>query len=321
MKTLRPVSLLTLALAIGLCRTSLSRCPDGHYRDRRSSSHGHECRACSTCPVNQIIRRPCLEDSDTLCGPFSEFSEFNQAGRGMWGPPGVGDDDDPPLDDAEEGAPGERRPGDTRVSDDNRSKTVYDGFSTRGGGGGGGDPDQPHHPKHKHPHPHPHHKDAKWPLKGQAQPEVEALPGGGRMNTNTSPDWKVGSRSGPGGRPEAPSLQDPQEGENQWKVLALALTVVLCVICIFLIVFVFVICYMRSRRAHLKQVLYSSAPSRNFRWSHGAAPPDFTQKLDSSYLYSEEYDADNSGQTISTTKSSDYVYFKSPQNSNDVVDV
>ena len=43
--------------------------------------------------------------------------------------------------------------------------------------------------------------------------------------------------------------------------------------------------------------------------------------VDSSYLYSDEYDADNSGQTISTTKSSDYVYFKSPHNGNTIYDV
>ena len=50
-----------------------------------------------------------------------------------------------------------------------------------------------------------------------------------------------------------------------------------------------------------------------------SAPP--CGMVDSSYLYSDEYDADNSGQTISTTKSSDYVYFKSPHNGNTIYDV
>ena len=55
-----------------------------------------------------------------------------------------------------------------------------------------------------------------------------------------------------------PSVQDPSEEKEQWKILALALIVVLCIVCLFLIIFVAVICVIKSSRSHLKQVLYSA---------------------------------------------------------------
>ena len=36
------------------------------------------CRPCTECPRNEIIRKPCGRQADTECGPFSEFSFFNQ---------------------------------------------------------------------------------------------------------------------------------------------------------------------------------------------------------------------------------------------------
>lgn len=43
------------------------------------SSTRLSCVPCSTCPVNQIIRRPCSRLEDTVCGPFLEFTKFQQS--------------------------------------------------------------------------------------------------------------------------------------------------------------------------------------------------------------------------------------------------
>ncbi|XP_076450795.1 uncharacterized protein LOC143286846 [Babylonia areolata] len=316
-------ALLTLALVVGLCRGSVSRCPDGQFRQ----PHSARCQACSTCPVNQIIRRPCRQDSNTLCGPFSEFHEFHQAPRPSLE---VGD---LPLPGDEEGVGMGVGVADTRGTSDNRSKKVSDRGDVVREGGQLAKQQRGNGPKGQ---------------QGQQQKGDKAPP---RTSAHLGRAGRtgVGERTPPGkSLPEAPSLQDPGDGQ-QWKVLSLALIVVLCVVCIFLIVFVFVICYMRSRRAHLKQVLYSGDKGAGPRTPAGHRPcqamhyvPVLTHAqaaraatsagggavaatpgglVDSSYLYSEEYDADNSGQTISTTKSSDYVYFKSPHNGNHVYDV
>lgn len=50
------------------------RCP----RSQFFHHHDRKCKPCSSCPVNQIIRRPCSARSDTFCGPFVEFDEFHQ---------------------------------------------------------------------------------------------------------------------------------------------------------------------------------------------------------------------------------------------------
>lgn len=36
------------------------------------------CLPCSTCPANQIVRRPCSRLSDTVCGPFYDFEFLNK---------------------------------------------------------------------------------------------------------------------------------------------------------------------------------------------------------------------------------------------------
>ena len=49
-------------------------CPSGQY----FSDVELACHPCSSCPVNQIIRRPCSARADTWCGPFLEFDKFHQ---------------------------------------------------------------------------------------------------------------------------------------------------------------------------------------------------------------------------------------------------
>ncbi|XP_076471210.1 uncharacterized protein LOC143301088 [Babylonia areolata] len=50
-------------------------CPRGHYFSGMAAA----CKPCSSCPVNQIIRRPCTARADTVCGPFFEFDKFHQS--------------------------------------------------------------------------------------------------------------------------------------------------------------------------------------------------------------------------------------------------
>lgn len=65
---------------------------------------------------------------------------------------------------------------------------------------------------------------------------------------------------------------------------------------------------------HYIPVLTQASPSG--RDAQRSGPTSSRDVLEPSYVYSDDYDADHSGQTVSTTKSSDYVYFKSPQNGN-----
>ena len=51
-------------------------CPAGQYLKRDDS--GRSCTSCSKCPLNEIVRRPCSDNKDTICGPFYEFEFFNQ---------------------------------------------------------------------------------------------------------------------------------------------------------------------------------------------------------------------------------------------------
>src|SRR6218665_3402311 len=45
-------------------------CDTGQFLDVQRAT----CRNCTTtCPENQIIRRTCSADTDTVCGPFFEF--------------------------------------------------------------------------------------------------------------------------------------------------------------------------------------------------------------------------------------------------------
>ena len=57
-----------------------------HRRERLICSMGSyvnktlgKCHVCSTCPLNQIIRRPCTGHRDTVCGPFYEFQNFHNS--------------------------------------------------------------------------------------------------------------------------------------------------------------------------------------------------------------------------------------------------
>lgn len=52
-------------------------CPTGHYM-APGDSPGGQCKPCSSCPLNQIIRKPCTAYRDNVCGPFYEFEFFNQ---------------------------------------------------------------------------------------------------------------------------------------------------------------------------------------------------------------------------------------------------
>ncbi|XP_041367423.1 uncharacterized protein LOC121382023 isoform X2 [Gigantopelta aegis] len=51
-----------------------SHCPPSQYFNRALLA----CMECSKCPINQIIRKPCLKNRDTICGPFKEFNRFHQ---------------------------------------------------------------------------------------------------------------------------------------------------------------------------------------------------------------------------------------------------
>ena len=51
-----------------------SHCPPAQYFSRPLLM----CMECSKCPINQIIRKPCSKNKDTICGPFKEFNRFHQ---------------------------------------------------------------------------------------------------------------------------------------------------------------------------------------------------------------------------------------------------
>lgn len=318
-------------------------CPDGQFLDSKQ-----ECRVCSSCPPDLIIRGPCGPYTDTQCRPFIMFDDFHQASKQMAGR-GFGDD----YGLTEEGTLERGEDGEGRGADEGLG--TPDGAPRSGSAAG----DSGDHKFRKHSRIHPFH--------GRQHP---ALTRGGSEHPDVFTDLSrhndarkaqgVASSAGSGaasrqGNDHVPSVQNPDEAENQWKVLALALIVVLCVVCVFLIVFVFVVCYLRSSKSHLKQVLYSADQSPQRPGPHsrptcvslryvpvpthaqgagrpgtsggsgmtmGTTPPCGKRSaVDSSYMFSDEYDAEHSGQTASTTKSSDYVYFKTPLSSYDVCDV
>ena len=67
-------------VVVVLCETlgaSAQPCPTGHYM-APGDSPGGQCKPCSSCPLNQIIRKPCTAYRDNVCGPFYEFEFFNQ---------------------------------------------------------------------------------------------------------------------------------------------------------------------------------------------------------------------------------------------------
>ncbi|XP_076471391.1 uncharacterized protein LOC143301178 [Babylonia areolata] len=64
-----------MLVLLSFCSLAASRhCDHQHYWDSRDRL----CRPCTKCPLNEIIRRPCGRHSNTICGPFREFSYFNQ---------------------------------------------------------------------------------------------------------------------------------------------------------------------------------------------------------------------------------------------------
>lgn len=59
-------------ILLRLCNGTQHYCSPTQYFDIESES----CKACSTCTSTDIIRRTCSYNSDTVCGPFYEFSDF-----------------------------------------------------------------------------------------------------------------------------------------------------------------------------------------------------------------------------------------------------
>ena len=69
------VVLVDLFVVAPAATATARKCPAGQFLPEKSLLN--ECRKCSSCPDNEIIRRPCSEDRDTECGPFYEFRNFN----------------------------------------------------------------------------------------------------------------------------------------------------------------------------------------------------------------------------------------------------
>ena len=67
--------LLDLFVAAPATTAAARKCPAGQFLPPDSLLN--ECRRCSSCPDNEIIRKPCSEERDTECGPFYEFRDFN----------------------------------------------------------------------------------------------------------------------------------------------------------------------------------------------------------------------------------------------------
>lgn len=67
-----PVLLIVATSLLKLCNGTQSYCSPTQYFDTESES----CKTCSTCRPTDIIRRTCSLNSDTVCGPFYEFSDF-----------------------------------------------------------------------------------------------------------------------------------------------------------------------------------------------------------------------------------------------------
>ena len=63
-----------VAFCIIVSSAATANCSSGQYLDRQTG----KCNLCSSCPLNQIVRKPCTLFKDTSCGPFFEFEFFNQ---------------------------------------------------------------------------------------------------------------------------------------------------------------------------------------------------------------------------------------------------
>ena len=233
------VTLVVMATAAATCSASLSPCAHGRF----FSSDTQTCRTCSPCPRNQIIRRPCGHHSDTLCGPFSEFFRFHQAPRLRLQVA------DLPL--PEEGggrAGGGRRGGQGHERDIHGDSRLPE--QTRGVW-------QDRSPKKKtQGQRHREHDVIREGVEVKVVPDVSrpwtGQDRGGEERSRVAGDGGRRQQQDPGPRLQqdpGPRLHSPDGDESGWKVLALALIIVLCVVCVVLISFISVLCYLRSRRA------------------------------------------------------------------------
>ncbi|KAL8614186.1 hypothetical protein ACOMHN_026403 [Nucella lapillus] len=223
-------TLLLMTVSLGtLSGASLSRCLEGQFFSIRAQS----CLACALCPKNQIIRVPCSHHSDTICGPFFEFFEFHQAPR-----PTLGVDGSDFVEDE-----GNRRPFDLDPS--HPARDSISGPAQEDGQSG-------------QKHPAPGHSGRHSPPRA-----ADAGQDGKDSGDLTSSDSGEGVKAEDGGSPSAeggqhmPRIQAPGDEGRQWKVLALALIIVLSVICIVLILFIFIVCYFRAQRSHGKTAFWS----------------------------------------------------------------
>ncbi|ESO97435.1 hypothetical protein LOTGIDRAFT_159467 [Lottia gigantea] len=66
--------LLIVSCALEHTESGLIKCREGEFYVTKEDL----CQKCSTCNVNEIIRKPCSSHKDTQCGPFKEF-EFMQS--------------------------------------------------------------------------------------------------------------------------------------------------------------------------------------------------------------------------------------------------
>ncbi|XP_046573704.1 uncharacterized protein LOC124281777 [Haliotis rubra] len=270
--------------------SGVAQCPNGQFLDMQLDV----CKNCSTCPKNQIIRKPCHSHGDTMCGPFREFIDFNQ------------------------------RPDEGGLVDE----------------------------EHAHPDHHKHGKHHKGHHQGKKNHHKSTDPTSElsivSIDDTTDPAKSQGSI--------LDLTSAVSSSEHQWKTLAMALIGILCIVSVSLVLFVFAACYIRSKRQALEKEMiydpemmecqsayvqvqpYEPARDRLKSKSNIRAVREFQQNAydsgsddscgnphpPSSQLLGQliigpivdDYDADNSGQTITTTKSSDYVYFNSPQNAN-----
>lgn len=67
-----PILCFISTILLKSCRGLRYQCGPNQFFDTESYS----CKDCSSCKDSEIIRQTCTYSSDTVCGPFYEFSEF-----------------------------------------------------------------------------------------------------------------------------------------------------------------------------------------------------------------------------------------------------
>lgn len=228
-------SALTLVAVLGACAANVPACPGGHYLSR---AH-RECRKCDACPPNEIIRKPCSEDSNTMCRPFFEFHQFHQAPR-----PSV-DLQDLPFshdDDDSEGASEDGIDWPDGAAFDYLSN--LDDESSRHSNNA-----REKHGKGQHRHSGRH--------KGKTTETGHPVGDAVSSRVQGSGHSECGGETGG----QAPSVHNTETCDSYWKITSLCLIGVLGIVCVFLIVFIFVVCHLQNRRGYLKKVLYSVGES------------------------------------------------------------